>query len=99
MAGRRSTPDLLGRFPKASAAIAFARREHAEQTRSADGAPFIEHPLEVGLLLHRVEAPDAVIAAGILHDTLEKTPATRDELRARFGDRVAALVSAVTEDE
>ena len=48
---------------------------HAGQRRQLDGAPFIEHPLEVAAILHDAGAPDHVIAAGILHDTLEKTDA------------------------
>jgi (p)ppGpp synthase/HD superfamily hydrolase len=72
--------------------------EHAGQIRAADGAPFVEHPLEVGELLRCAGAADDVIAAGVLHDTLERTDATEDELRARFGDRVAGLVRAVTEE-
>jgi (p)ppGpp synthase/HD superfamily hydrolase len=95
---RRNLAELGAELPTTTAAIAYARTEHAGQIRAADGAPFVEHPLEVGELLRCAGAPDDVIAAGVLHDTLEKTDATEDELRARFGDRVAALVRAVTEE-
>jgi (p)ppGpp synthase/HD superfamily hydrolase len=107
MAGGRRTrlpgatagfPGTAAAFPKTTAAIAYARQEHAGQQRAADGAPFIEHPLEVAMLLYSAGATDVVVAAGVLHDTLEKTQATEPELRARFGARVAALVSAVSED-
>ena len=63
------------------------------------GAAFIEHPLEVGWLLYRAGAPDQVIAAGVLHDVLEKTSVSIAELRTSFGSPVANLVSAVSEDE
>jgi (p)ppGpp synthase/HD superfamily hydrolase len=53
----------------------------------------------VASLLYSVGAVDDVIAAGVLHDTIEKTDADRAELRRRFGRRTAALVAAVTEDE
>ena len=99
MTGRRRLPDVVARLPKTRAALEYAEREHAGQRRSTDGAPFIEHPLEVGWLLYRGGAPDHVIAAGVLHDVLEKTSVSVDELTAQFGSRIAELVRAVSEDE
>lgn len=98
MTGVRRLPELVGRLPRTRAALEFAERQHAGQRRSSDGAPFIEHPLEVGWLLYRAGAPDDVIAAGILHDVLEKTEVSAAELSARFGSRITELVRAVTED-
>jgi (p)ppGpp synthase/HD superfamily hydrolase len=89
----------VGRLPRASSALAFAEHHHAGQRRSTDGAPFIEHPLEVGELLFAAGTPDHVIAAGLLHDVLEKTEVTDAELRAQFGVRIARLVEAVSEDQ
>jgi (p)ppGpp synthase/HD superfamily hydrolase len=91
--------DVVAGLPKAQAALEYAERQHAGQRRSTDGAAFIEHPSEVGLLLYRAGAPDHVIAAGVLHDVLEKTDASVDDLTARFGHRIAELVHAVSEDE
>jgi (p)ppGpp synthase/HD superfamily hydrolase len=93
------TPGFVRGLPKSEAALEYARRLHDGQRRQVDGAPFILHPLEVGSLLHAAGAPDHVIAAGILHDTLEKTDATPSALTRRFGSRVAKLVGAVTEDQ
>ncbi len=90
---------MLAQLPMTSAALAFAEIKHAGQRRKFDGAPFIEHPVEVASLLCDAGAPDDVIAAGILHDTLEKTSTDMAELRARFGSRTAGLVAAVSEDE
>jgi (p)ppGpp synthase/HD superfamily hydrolase len=90
---------VLAQLPMTSAALAFAEIKHAGQRRKFDGAPFIEHPVEVASLLCDAGAPDDVIAAGILHDTLEKTSTDMAELRARFGSRTAGLVAAVSEDE
>ncbi|HEY1515964.1 MAG TPA: HD domain-containing protein [Solirubrobacteraceae bacterium] len=90
---------MLAQLPRTSAALAFAELKHAGQRRKFDGAPFIEHPVEVASLLCDAGAPDDVIAAGILHDTLEKTRTDMAELRARFGSRTAGLVAAVSEDE
>ena len=91
-------PDLIQRLPQTRAALTYAEERHAGQRRKADGAPFIEHPIEVAWLLYRAGAPDHVIAAGILHDTIEKTDTDVSDLRARFGTRTAALVAAVSED-
>jgi hypothetical protein len=67
--------------------------------RRPDGAPFIRHPGEVAALLHDAGAPESVVAAGLLHDVVEKTDATLEEIEERFGPEVARLVAAVTEDE
>lgn len=97
--GRRRLPDVVARLPKTRAAIEYAELAHAGQRRSSDGAAFIEHPLEVGWLLYRAGAQDHVIAAGVLHDVLEKTSVKPAELRAHFGSAIAGLVRAVSEDE
>lgn len=82
----------------ARAARAFAARCHARQRRVSDGAPFIEHPLEVARLLLDAGCSDVVVAAGLLHDTVEDSPASLAELKACFGAEVANLVRAVTDD-
>lgn len=99
LTGGRRLPDVARGLPETQAAIEFARLQHSGQRRSTDGAPFIEHPLEVGWLLDRAGKPDDVIAAGVLHDVVEKTAVSVEELRSRFGPRVAELVAAVSEDE
>jgi len=98
MARRRRSSDWSQRLPNTRAALAYAERQHAGQRRAADGAPFVVHPLEVACLLYRAGAPDDVIAAGLLHDTIEKTDANAADLQARFGLRIAAIVLAVSED-
>lgn len=80
-------------------AIAYARDRHADQKRQVDAAPFILHPLEVAMLLYGRGYDDEVVAAGALHDVLEKTAAERGDLEARFGARVARLVAAVSDPE
>jgi (p)ppGpp synthase/HD superfamily hydrolase len=95
---RRRFADLVVRLPKTRAALAYAQEQHLGQQRGADGAPFIMHPLEVGTLLYHAGAGDNVVAAGILHDTIEKTSTGPDDLSERFGSRVARLVLAVSED-
>ena len=85
-------------LPETLAAAAYAERMHAGQVRG-DGTPFILHPLEVASLLHQSGAPDHVVAAGVLHDVLEKTHAIAHELEQRFGPAITGLVLAVTDDE
>lgn len=86
-------------LPVTGRALVYAEQVHAGQSRSVDGAPFILHPLEVACLLGEVGAADHVIAAGVLHDVIEKTDADADDLRERFGSSIAALVVAVSEDK
>ena len=94
----RPTADRFAGLPVAQAALKFASARHAKQYREIDHAPFISHPIEVARLLHREGQPDQVIAAGLLHDTLEKTATTRAELQHRFGTRIAQLVASVSDD-
>ena len=94
---RRAASQFAG-LPIAQAALTFASARHAGQYREIDHAPFIAHPIEVGQLLDRDGRPDDVIAAGLLHDVLEKTETTSAELQRRFGTRVARLVESVSDD-
>jgi (p)ppGpp synthase/HD superfamily hydrolase len=84
----------------AQAALRFARARppHAGQHREIDHTPFISHPIEVGSLLRRDAQPDEIIAAGLLHDVLEKTATTSAELQGRFGPHIARLVESVSDD-
>lgn len=63
-----------------------------------DDVPFIEHPLAVAELLAEYEAGDELLAASLLHDTLEYTGLGLGPLRKRFGMKVALIVCALTED-
>mgnify|MGYP000090084724 CR=1 FL=1 len=83
-------------------ADAFAEAAHAsiDQRRKYGGEPYIVHPREVRqILLQYCEAPvsEAQQAASLLHDTVEDTPITIDEIRAEFGDEVADLVDWLTD--
>jgi guanosine-3',5'-bis(diphosphate) 3'-pyrophosphohydrolase len=91
-------PTFLQELPLARRAFTFARSAHREQRRGSDAAQFIIHPLEVASLLYNTGHPDLVVAVGILHDTVEDTPAHTGEVEAMFGAEVARLVAALTED-
>ena len=94
---RRAARQFAG-LPIAQAALRFARARHAGQHREIDHAPFIAHPIEVGCLLRGDGQPDEIIAAGLLHDVLEKTATTSAELHRRFGAHIARLVESVSDD-
>jgi (p)ppGpp synthase/HD superfamily hydrolase len=85
-------------LPRTADALAYAQHQHAGQPRASDGAAFIEHPLEVASLLHATGAADHVVAAGVLHDTIEKTDAVASDLMLHFGAQITELVLAVTDD-
>lgn len=80
-------------------AIDFALDAHRGQMRKGTSLPYIEHPLAVGLILAESGQPTEVVAAGVLHDTIEDTAVTRAELERHFGPRVAELVAAVSEPD
>ncbi len=81
-------------------ALATAQRAHAGQLRrGSDGRPFIDHPVAVAELLLGERQGDEVLAAALLHDVVEKSDADLAAVRERFGDVVATLVGAMTEDE
>jgi hypothetical protein len=81
-------------------ALSVARRAHAGQFRQTgcDEVPFIEHSLAVADLLAAYNYPDELLAAGLLHDVAEHAEVEPESLRNRFGDEVADLVEAMTED-
>jgi GTP diphosphokinase / guanosine-3',5'-bis(diphosphate) 3'-diphosphatase len=79
-------------------AYAVAETAHAGQARKSD-EPYIIHPLSVAHILAELNFEPAVIAAGLLHDVLEDSDITREELRAEFGDEVLTLVEGVTKLE
>ena len=85
---------------KVARAVEFAVRYHADQTRPT-GAPYLEHLLEALEVLVRgagITDP-GILQAAVLHDVVEDTPCTIDDVRLAFGDRVAELVGWVTKPE
>ena len=70
--------------------------QHHEGQMRASGEPYIVHPLEVAEVLAEMKMDATAIAAGLLHDAVEDTPATSEEIEAGFGDQVAHIVEGVT---
>ena len=98
-----STPGIdaaVERSELVKRALETARRAHAGQIRhGSDGRPFIDHPIAVAELLVSHRYGDEVVAAGLLHDVVEKSDTGVGEVREAFGDAVGGLVEAMTEDE
>ncbi|WP_349360450.1 bifunctional (p)ppGpp synthetase/guanosine-3',5'-bis(diphosphate) 3'-pyrophosphohydrolase [Stappia sp.] len=76
-------------------AYVYAMQKHGSQTR-ASGDPFFSHPLEVAAILTDLRLDDATIAVALLHDTIEDTTATRDEIDRMFGPEIGKLVDGLT---
>ena len=107
LAGRGKLPAMSMSLGEASltkifAALRFAAEKHTRQRRKGDGqTPYINHPVGVLELLWRVGGvrdPD-VLAASLLHDAVEDTDATLDEIGEMFGPAVRALVAEITDDK
>src|SRR5690606_18170491 len=76
-------------------AYVFSMKAHGSQTR-ASGDPYFSHPIEVAGILTDLHLDDETIATAILHDTIEDTVATPEEIERLFGKNVARLVDGVT---
>ena len=80
-------------------AIEFAAKAHRNQVRKGTDIPYIAHPYAVGLLLLRAGCSEEVVVAGILHDTVEDTSMTLEDIRKNFGDKIAAVVKGCSEPD
>ena len=76
-------------------AYVYAMKAHGGQTR-ASGDPYFSHPLAVAAILTSLRADPATVATALLHDVVEDTDATIDDIRKLFGDEIARLVDGVT---
>ena len=84
---------------KLLSALEFSSVAHADQFRRDGKTPYVSHPFAVAMILVEADAPEDVVIAGALHDVVEDTGRSLDEIRERFGEQVAGLVSGVTEDK
>ncbi|MEA3296787.1 MAG: HD domain-containing protein, partial [candidate division Zixibacteria bacterium] len=82
-------------IPIIRSAYEFSNRVHAGQRR-VSGEPYVEHCLEVAFILAEQHMDSTTIVAGLVHDVVEDTDITLEELRRKFGDEVAELVDGVT---
>ena len=93
MANKPLNTDLLDR------AIVFAVKAHAGTERRGKGFPYIIHPMEAVEIVATITPDQEILAAAALHDTVEDTNVTIDDIRREFGDRVEQLVHGETEKE
>jgi len=80
-------------------AVNFAAKAHDGQKRKGDGAPYIVHPFIVASILREQQCSPQAVIAGLLHDTVEDTHVTIEELETEFGADVAAIVATCTEQD
>ena len=92
MANKALNTELLDR------AIIFAVRAHAGTERRGKGYPYIVHPLEAVEIVATMTADQELLAAAALHDTVEDTDVTVEQIRAEFGDRIAELVASESDE-
>lgn len=78
-------------------AIAFATKAHDEQQRKYTGEPYINHPIEVARIVSTVPHTTEMIIAAVLHDTVEDTDTTIEDVSKAFGSEVATLVADLTD--
>ena len=92
MANKPLDTELLDR------AIVFAVRAHAGTERRGKGFPYIVHPMEAVEIVATMTSDQELLAAAMLHDTVEDTDVTIEQIRAEFGDRVASFVAAESDE-
>ena len=92
MANNPLNTELLDR------AILFAVKAHAGTERRGKGFPYIIHPMEAMEIVATMTTDQELLAAAALHDTVEDTDVTVEELRAAFGDRIASLVAQESDE-
>lgn len=92
MANKPLDTELLDR------AIVFAVRAHGGTERRGKGFPYIVHPMEAVEIVATMTSDQELLAAAALHDTVEDTDVTVEQIRAEFGERVASLVAAESDE-
>ena len=78
-----------------SKAIDFSSKAHVDQLRNS-GEPYISHPLEVAKILTEIKLDTSSIVSGLLHDTVEDTSVSINDIKKIFGDEIASLVEGLT---
>lgn len=92
MANKPLDTELLDR------AIIFAVRAHAGTERRGKGFPYVIHPMEAVEIVATITPDQEILAAAALHDTVEDTEVTLEQLRAEFGERIASLVASESDE-
>lgn len=91
-------PAAIADSPLLAHAYSLAEGAHRSQYRPTDGRPFIDHVVEVAMLLHTAGFDEDLIAAGLLHDAVERGTLTEEALRSEMAEEICTLVLTLTED-
>lgn len=90
----------MSELQRLSEAVQYAAEQHRDQRRkNKSKAPYINHPIEVMTLVSKETQDVEVLMAAVLHDVIEDTKATKEDIESRFGKRVASIVMEVTDDK
>ncbi len=79
-------------------AIIFAVHAHAGTERRGKGFPYIVHPMEAAEIVATITSDQELLSAAVLHDVVEDTPVTVEDIRSEFGDRIADLVASESDN-
>ena len=79
-------------------ALEFARQAHEGQLRKYTAEPYIEHPIRVAATVRKVEHTPEMICAAYLHDVVEDTPVSSEDIQRKFGRKIAFLVEELTDE-
>ena len=82
---------------KLQEAIKFATEAHGDQKRKYTGEPYITHPIAGMEIVREVPHTEEMLMAAVLHDTVEDTPVTIEDIKTKFGTKVAELVNGLTD--
>ena len=93
-----SEPAWIAESQLLARAYRLAASAHASQRRATDGAPFLDHVVEVATFLHDAGFDEGLVTAGLLHDAVERGTLTEERLQQEMGDPVTSLVLSLTED-
>ena len=74
-------------------ATEFATRAHEGQVRKGTKRPYIVHPVEVADIVSTMTQDEEIISAAVLHDTIEDTDVTYEDIKAEFGEKIAEIVA------
>lgn len=85
--------------PLVNKALEFSARAHLTQKRKETDIPYITHPYAVGMILANAGCPEELVVAGILHDTVEDTEVTLEQIETEFGKAVADIVAGCSEPD
>jgi (p)ppGpp synthase/HD superfamily hydrolase len=95
--GPENLDSRIGASPIVREAYRLAASEHAGQNRKANRMPYLDHVVAVAEILSDAGFDEEVVAAALLHDAVEHTDLSSDEIASRFGERIAGLVAAMTD--